>query len=124
MRSVLAKIDNDDTIDAAQVCKNVNVLDAIRFKKCGILTDIDNMDSEDEDDRPLSEIRDLMLMTQERLGLKELMTVDEYLDMNSDLPVCEEFGDDWERQLIEEAKNSKDGEIKSSVVGSDSEDME
>ena len=145
MRYVLSKIDECDS--ASDVVKSVNILVAIRwvalawsqvttetitkcFKKAGILDmglDVVNRGIEDDSDP--------FLEADERMELESLIektgdggcTVDEFLNGDSDLPVCVEMDDDnWNITFIEELGNDQEdcGDVDRDSDDEDSADQE
>jgi len=119
LRSTIARlIDDEENGKAPDVAKCVNVLDAIRFVstvmkevrsetvtkcfvKAGICVSPDS-GYDSDDDKPLSELREILRAASERISVDELMTVEEYTRYDEHVPVKELLDDGWENRLIRE----------------------
>lgn len=130
LRSVLAKLKTSQC--ASEVARSVNVLDACSwissavkevkretvvkcFVKAGVIPKPD-VEFDDEDDLPLSQL----LLSE--LHLAEPLSVEDYADIDADVPATEELPEGWEKQLGETFLSDKD--IVSDSVDSTVEQLE
>ncbi|XP_041346709.1 tigger transposable element-derived protein 6-like [Gigantopelta aegis] len=142
LRSVIARLDSEENVSSADVAKSVSVLDAVQwlkaavkdvrtetvkrcFAKAGIRSAATptNEDDDPDDDVHLSKLRELVVMANGRLEIDDHMSVEEYSNMDFDLPVCENLEEDWEDTLVHRI-NGKESEenVEPSVNDSDDDD--
>ena len=113
LRSVLAKLETSES--ASDVAKSVSVLDACSwvasavrevkpetvvrcFAKAGVHPQ-DDVDFDADDDVPLAQ---LYTAAVEQLQLANPLSVQEYTDIDAEVPSTEDLEDGWQQRLVEE----------------------
>ena len=112
LRGVLSKLET--ATSASQVARSVNCLDACHwvkdsvlavkpstaqrcFQKAGVQPQLDSVDADPEDHVPLARLLDT---TVDRLQLPEPVTVEDYAELDRDIPATEQLVPGWEQTLF------------------------
>jgi hypothetical protein len=128
IRSVLGRIDDGENVSADEIAKSVNVLQALRFiclavkdikvepvtncfRKAGFIVGVESSENEfEDDDIPLLELAEFMMASREKIHVQEDMGVQEFLNIDIEIPVHEELETDWEENLIKHMQEKQDNE--------------
>lgn len=127
LRSVISKIDENESVSADTVCKSVTVLDTVNwistsvkeikpetvtkcFRKCGLFireggTVSECNDDDDNDDNiPILELVEMMRAAHGKISFKDKMSSEEYCGMDDSVPTCEGLSDNWEADLTDSVR--------------------
>lgn len=145
IRSVLSKIKDDETVTSESLAKSVTVLDATCiqwvsaavkevksetvtkcFKKAGVVKtgQTSDSDNDDEENLPLNELRELVRATRNRLNIQDDMTLDQYVNIDNDVPVTAELSENWQDDLLEIVRDQTVRDCDGESVRDDDDDYD
>ena len=94
------------------------------FKKAGVDKTGQTSDSDNDDVKglPLNELRELVRATRNGLNIQDDMTLDQYVNIDNDVPVTAELSENWQDDLLEIVRGQTVRDCKWESVRDDGDD--